>query len=105
MLPFLVPVLFTFYVQDVLKLKKKSGAKGLMGEYETDYMLQMDRTPGRRKKLEKMERRWSLRTGLIVYAMTIRLRIRIIFLWTGEKGSFGQYLIVPLRKEMDLICF
>ena len=32
MLPFLVPVLFTFYIQSVLNLKENSGAKGLKNE-------------------------------------------------------------------------
>ena len=47
MLPFLVPVLFTFYKQCVLKLKKKSGAKGLKAAEQRLKFGGRDSVPGR----------------------------------------------------------
>ena len=42
MLTCLVPVLFTFYIQGVLKLKNNSGAKGL-SHYESAMSVKFDR--------------------------------------------------------------
>ena len=44
MLPFLVPVLFTFYIQGLLKLKKNSGVKGLrVGQISHFFLLLVNR--------------------------------------------------------------